>query len=182
MALEIHKRLDQPLNESIQLTNISSCFIEIGNFDKAKKYSDRALEMANKIGNIENLSKIYSNLYQIELKAGNYKLALDHYRRSVHFMDSFSNDKNTQRIVEQRMQYDFDKKEAIAKAEQANQSALSQKEIQKQRLIKNVFIGSFIIMLLFAFVFFQQRNKISKGKNSVMNYCSIYYQKKSQKN
>ena len=130
-ALEIYQRIDQPLNECTQLTGLASCYIDIGNMKLAKKYAEKAFSIAQKSGSIDDLSRVYNCLYQIERESGNYKLALEHYRYFVYFKDSFSNDRNTQRIVEQRMQYDFDKKEAIAKTEQANKSALSQKEIQK---------------------------------------------------
>lgn len=62
------------------------------------------------------------------------------------------------------MQYDFDKKEAAAKAEQDKKDALALKELQRQKLVRNGFIGGFAAMMLFAGVFFMQRNRIKKGK------------------
>jgi adenylate cyclase len=55
------------------------------------------------------------------------------------------------------MQNDFDKKEVIAKAEQDKKDAL-------QRLTRNGLTGGLVIVLLFAGIFFRQRNHISKGK------------------
>ena len=66
--------------------------------------------------------------------------------------------------MQQQMQYEFDKKEAAAKAEQEKKDAIALKELQKQKLVRNGFIGGFAVVLLFAGVFFTQRNKISKGK------------------
>ena len=36
--------------------------------------------------------------------------------------------------------------------------------MQKQKLVRNGFMGGFTVVLLFAGVFFTQRNKIKKGK------------------
>ena len=41
---------------------------------------------------------------------------------------------------------------------------LQQAEIRRQRLVKNGFIGGFAVVLLFAGVFFSQRNRISREK------------------
>jgi class 3 adenylate cyclase len=62
------------------------------------------------------------------------------------------------------MQYEFDKKEVVAKAEQEKKDALCQKELQKQKWVRNGFIGGFLLVLLFAAVFFRQRLKIGKEK------------------
>jgi class 3 adenylate cyclase len=67
-------------------------------------------------------------------------------------------------MVESKMQYEFDKKESLAKAEQEKKDAIAQKELQKQKLVRNGFVGGFTVVLLFAGVFFTQRNKIKKGK------------------
>jgi class 3 adenylate cyclase len=41
---------------------------------------------------------------------------------------------------------------------------LQEEEIKRQKLVKNGFVGGFAIVLLFAGIFFSQRNKISKAK------------------
>jgi adenylate cyclase len=41
---------------------------------------------------------------------------------------------------------------------------IQQQEIGRQKMVRNSFIGGFAVMLLFAGVFFAQRNKIRKGK------------------
>lgn len=73
------------------------------------------------------------------------------------------NEGNMKKITEQEMQFDFDKKEAITKAEQKKKNIIHVKS-KKQKLVRNGFVGGFAIVLLFAGVFFTQRNKIKKGK------------------
>jgi class 3 adenylate cyclase len=62
------------------------------------------------------------------------------------------------------MQYEFDKKEASAKAEQEKKDAMARAELQRQKLMRNGFMGGFMVVMLFAGIFFSQRNKIKKGK------------------
>ena len=62
------------------------------------------------------------------------------------------------------MQYEFDKKETTTKVEQEKKDVIAQKELQKQKLVRNGFVGGFAIVFLFAGVFFRQRNKTKKEK------------------
>jgi class 3 adenylate cyclase len=52
----------------------------------------------------------------------------------------------------------------IADYETEQKDLAAYKEIQKQKLVRNGFVGGFAVVLLFAGVFFTQRNKIKKGK------------------
>jgi class 3 adenylate cyclase len=61
------------------------------------------------------------------------------------------------------MHYEFDKKEALAKAEQEKKDALALEEIENQKFVRNGFMGGFAAVLVFAGTFFIQRNKIKKG-------------------
>ena len=59
--------------------------------------------------------------------------------------------------------YDLDKKESKIKLLTKDQE-LKEQEINRQKLVRNSFMGGFAIVLLFAGVFFSQRNRISKEK------------------
>jgi class 3 adenylate cyclase len=95
---------------------------------------------------------------------GKFGSALEHYKLYISYRDSINNEANTRKTVKQQMQYDFDKKDALAKSEQEKKDAVAMEELQTQKVIRNGFVGGFAIMLLFAGVFFTQRNKINKGK------------------
>jgi len=100
-------------------------------------------------------------LAELDSAQGNFVQSLKHYKMSMIIRDSMFNQENTKKI----MQYEFDKKEELERAEQENKDALVLKELQRQKLVRNGFIGGFIVVLLFAVVFFRQRNKIKDGKN-----------------
>ena len=62
------------------------------------------------------------------------------------------------------MNYEFDKKETAARLEQEKKDAIAKAELKRNKFIRNGFMGAFAVMLLFATIFFNQRNKIKKGK------------------
>gem|GEM_PF-68409 len=57
-----------------------------------------------------------------------------------------------------------EKKDALRKAEQEKKDAIATQELQRQKLVRNGFMGGFAVVLIFAGVVFTQRNRISKEK------------------
>jgi tetratricopeptide (TPR) repeat protein len=128
-------------------------------------YTDSAIALKKEIGELDGLSKKYKDLYDIYMLLGNDKKALVNYRNYTLYKDSVFNMEKDKKLTLQIMQYEFDKKETAIKAEQDKKDALTQAEIKKQKLVRNIFIGSFLLVLLFALVFFRQRNKIKAEKH-----------------
>ncbi len=126
-------------------------------YTAARGYFNKELMLSKDIGNKLSASSAYAELSALDSIEGNFKQSLDNYKNSILYRDSIFNNENTQKITQQQMQYDFDKKEALTKAE-------SEKELQKQKLVRNGFVGGFAVVLLFAGVFFRQRNKTNKEK------------------
>ncbi len=130
----------------------------------ASQYLNKGLSLAIEIGSLVDIKESYRVLATLDSTQANFKQAFEHYKLYITYRDSLVNKENTKKLVQSQMQYDFDKKESLAKAEQEKKDAIALKEIQKQKLVRNGFVGGFAAMLLFAGVFFTQRNKIKKGK------------------
>jgi len=133
-------------------------------FNKGISYLERSMKISKEIGDLGNIQNNYQRFTQAYKLVGNYKLALENEEQARIIKDSIFSQENTKKIVQQGMKYEFEKKEALAKAEQDKKNALAAKELQKQKLVRNGFIGGFAIVLLFAGTFFTQRNKIKAGK------------------
>ncbi len=145
-------------------SKIGACYVQLGNLRASKQFFDKALSLNKELESISEQNYYYKNIVQYDSASGNWKNAFDHYKLFILTKDSIYNKENTKKMVQIRMQYDFDKKEAAAKAEQEKKDALAQQELRRQKLIRNGFMGGFMTVMLFAGVFFYQRNKIKKGK------------------
>ena len=131
---------------------------------KAKYYIDSAIVIEKRIDNLKSLKESYFRLSEVYALLGNYKRAYETHQHYKLLSDSTFNIDKKNKITQFTMQYDFDKKEAAARAEQDKKDALALKELQRQKLVRNGFVGGFATMMLFAGVFFMQRNRIKKGK------------------
>ena len=131
---------------------------------KAVEYIQKGIKIAEEINVATELRDGYEILSEVFEFQGNFKKALEHYRKFIEIRDRIQGEESKKQVTRKEMQYEFDKKEALAKAEQEKKDALALKEIQRQKLLRNSFIGGFSTVLVFAGVFFKQRNKIREGK------------------
>jgi len=83
----------------------------------------------------------------------------------VFYSDSLFNEENTQKLVQSRMEYEFNKKETQIKADQKVKDLGMAEEIRRKSAERNVFIGGFVLMVLVSVIFFFQRNRIRKERN-----------------
>ncbi|MFZ1686592.1 MAG: adenylate/guanylate cyclase domain-containing protein [Flavobacteriales bacterium] len=133
-------------------------------YDVSRSYLRSAIEVARTVGSREMLSTAYRELERLDSIDGDWKGAYLDHRMHVLYRDSIYNASNTEENTRLRMQYDFDKAEAAAKAEQEKKDAVAAAELRRRNLQRNAFIGGFALMLLLAAVFFVQRNRISKAR------------------
>jgi adenylate cyclase len=163
-ALKILEKLGDKNGIASTYTNIGEIFILQKKYDEASRYLGKALPLSKETGSLENTSKTYRLMARLDSARGNFRQAWEHYKLFVTTRDSSVNQENTKKIVQQQMQYEFDKKESVTKAEQEKKDVITQREIQKQKWVRNGFIGGFAAVLLFAGVFLFQRVRISREK------------------
>ncbi|MBL7766824.1 MAG: tetratricopeptide repeat protein [Chitinophagaceae bacterium] len=255
---EALKNLTQSLKlheERGDKNGMAACYINIGyistqekKYNEASQYLNKALSFSKETGNMPYIKQTYDYMTTLDSIQGNFDQALVHFRLSVIYQDSIINIQNAKQIVQQQMQYDFDKKDAIAKqtfqrqqdslkyenakrelflqkemqlksityeyekkqaaaksekerqqlryeealkrkqveyeykqkqlaietefrakqaaqkAKQEKKDALTRQEIERQKIVRNALMGGLALVLVFAGIFFTQRNKIQKGK------------------
>lgn len=163
-SLKIAQEDENKIGIATAYNNIGEVKTTLKNFAEAKDYLGKSLLLYKEAGNIDGLKNIYERLIKLDSATGNYESALQNYKMYSIYKDSLLNEDMSKKIVEGQMQYDFDKKEAVTKAVQAKKDELTVAVLNRQKILRNGFIGGFAVMLLFAGIFFTQRNKIKKEK------------------
>lgn len=146
-------------------TNLyGSSLLSDKDYTNGEQYLQRSLQVARELGYPADIRNAAGNLQQLYRQKNNWKEALLMNDLYIQMRDSVQNDKNKKVAIQTQFKYDYEKKEAVLKSEQEKKDALAKKELQRQKIIRNGFIGGFALMVLFAGIFFKQRNKIKKEK------------------
>ena len=163
-SLKISEEIGDMISMAMAYENIGYAKLIMKKALEGRKWMEKALRLSLEIDLKEIIANGYLGLSMADSALGNFSRALDNYKMYITYKDSIDNEENTKKITQHEMQYEFDKKVAITKAEQEKKDALAQKELQKQKMVRNGFVGGFTIVLLFAIVFYMQRKRIGIEK------------------
>jgi class 3 adenylate cyclase/Tfp pilus assembly protein PilF len=163
-ALTILEELGMQQQIAYAQVNIGYFYLDQGERRLALTYCQKALSIAEEIGALSANRKACDCLYLAHRGLGNLDKALDYFEKMIDLRDSINSEETARELTRIQMQYEFDKKEAATLAEQEKKDAVARQRLQRQKVVRNSFIGGFAVVLLFAGVFFVQRNRIGKEK------------------
>ena len=94
-----------------------------GNLDKIFDEVNKSVTKAKSMGDMGKVKGGYYNLSTLDSMRGNYRGAYENYKLYSLYRDSLQQKETEQKELQAKMQYEFDKKQAIAKAEQEKKDA-----------------------------------------------------------
>jgi tetratricopeptide (TPR) repeat protein len=140
---------------------------DAGDFGKARNYLDQALAISLKIQNKATLADCYLALSELADATNDFKNAHINYKKHIAIRDSSINDANMKKTLQQQLQYDFEKKEAVQKAEQVASDVKNEAEKRKQKIILWFTFGGLIVVFLLAAVILRSLIQ-NKRKNKII--------------
>jgi len=152
-SLRLSTDVGDDYGRSISLISIGDICLKRKEYALASEWFERGLAVVERTGAIDLEREVLQRLAATRQQLGDHRAALEYFERFTVLKDSLFNQENTKRIVEERMQYEFDKKEALAAA-----------ELQRTRTIQWAFAGGFAIVLVFAVIVWRQRDRINKAR------------------
>lgn len=138
-------------------------------YSKALEHQVTGLKLAKENGLVYETSNSLNLISEIYEAKGDYKKSLEYYKQFVALRDSIFSEKNSMEIARKGVQYEFEKKEALTKAETEKQQALAVAAINRQRIIKNSVMGGTAVVLLGAissFIFYKRRRDAEISKTA----------------
>ncbi len=175
--------LERTYGQSINYLNISDAYMHLGDYNKAKKNLNIAIEIAEQDGFKSLLADEYYTVGEIFEAEGDYKEALKWYRKSELMEDSLLNsDTKTALFTIQTIQLEEIQKSELDKIQEINKSHLESEKLKNTLLL--VVAGSILLLLLVATIYFYKRARVARKINEqnfqILNQKSkIYEQAKS---
>lgn len=148
--------------------------------EESKKYLGRAKTISSASGNLSRYAATLNLLAEVNELQGNKADALSYLKEYYTLRDSIRTIENRELLVQNQMQFDFEQKEKIQKAEQNVKDALAREALNKEKNRRNLaLIGVGIFLLLFGFAGYayslkKRDNKIisqekQKSENLLLN-------------
>jgi len=163
-SLEIRREINDVQGISYALCNMGKIYLEDNNTALAQKYALEGLEMSQKMGYPENISLAATILEDIYLKEEKYNKAHEMLKLAVKMRDSISNDETHKSTLKKQLQYEFEKREVISKADQEKRELTYQATSKQQQIIIIASVAGFILCLFFG-VFIYNRFKVTQRQN-----------------
>ncbi len=160
-ALKMSEELGDKNGIARNLSNIGSVYTLIGKYKEAEQYLKKAIIIYDSAGTLDYLRLVYEELSFLYDTTGRYKLALINYKKAIALKDTIFSQENKKELVRKEMNFEFDKKEALNKAEvEKKESELLIQQLllnQKSAVIYILIISSALIIIIAALLIRQMR-------------------------
>ncbi len=192
-ALKIDEELSFKEGMVIHFTNIGSLYTLTGKFKEAEQFLNKAITLGDSIGTLDYLRQTEEALANLYDTTGQHELALVHYKKAMMLKDTIFSQESKKQLLLKEMSYEFDKKEALLKAEHDKEMAVAEAQKKKQQIIIWSAIAGLFFVAVFAGYIFRsltitrrQKNIIELQKNEVLQQKekivdSIRYAQRIQK-
>ncbi|QHT69756.1 sensor histidine kinase [Rhodocytophaga rosea] len=146
----------QPMN-SYQAYAAMGLVLKLQNkFDRSIEAYSKAFEVMQESDIYdESIGETYFNLSESYSKVGDYQKALTAYQKYAEIADSVRSQENIRKATEINMNYEFEKKQQLAAAEQERKNV----ETRNRQLVLSVGLGLTILVALIAFYAFRTKLK-----------------------
>lgn len=170
-AYNIDKKVNHKFGETLSIINIGCAYKELNVFDKAISYLSKGLEMADQ-NNFKDIQKEgYYILSDIYSDKGEYRKALDAYKKYSVVKDSIYNENLQNKIAEinaQLRESRIEQENKLLKIEKENsekESEIRALELYKQKFWKNVLIvGSIVFIFIAIILFMRYRSRLKASE------------------
>lgn len=169
-SVKIYEAMGDKRGLSNSLNNIGAALVRTKQAAKAKPYLERALREAQEGSYVEGIRTAHFNQAKLDSALGNGAAAYEHYKQYIVFRDSLSNVSTRKIALKKQLQYEYEKKEALAKQEQEKKEVLLNEELKRQKLIRWSAVGTISLLLLSALLLLnryrlKQKNRYQQQLN-----------------
>ena len=153
-------------------------------FDKGKIFLKKAEQLALEIDYKQCLANAYDGLSELDSATGNFKGAYENHKLHILYRDSLDNEETRKKVIQNQMNYDFEKKEAVAQAEHKkeleNQELIANEKSRKQKIVISFVVCGLLLVVLFAGFVFRSLRITRKQKSIIEEQKNIVEKQKQE--
>ena len=166
-ALKVHEANDDQNAMAQSMIIIGLSYSRLNQVAKGIEVLKKALEIGKAGGFVVTIREASLNLYNVYKEQKSTTEALAMYELYVEMRDSVKNEEGQQAIMQQEMQYNYEKQKAVDEKEQEKTLAISAEQEQKQKVISYSVGLGLLLVLLFA-VFVVNRLRLTNKQKAII--------------
>jgi signal transduction histidine kinase len=151
-ALEIGKKIGHKRLIAVLLSNIGVDYRKLGQYEKALQYVYQALEIAEEIKNKDIIRNFYEELFYIYAAMKDSKQAFHYFEKYKATNDEIFSEESQKNISELWTKFKTEEKQA---------------ELERQKLIRNLLVALFLLVLILAGVIFNRYSIKKKAERQL---------------
>lgn len=161
-ALKIRENVGDKEEIIESYINIGTVQMELKKINSAQDYLNKALQLSKEIKSKEWIQESYGRLEELDSTQGNWKASYQHYKQYILYSDSVNIEQAEKKLLQDKMNNDFEKNEASFTIELDKKNAVTTAESKKQNIINILVIV--VLALIIAFAGFVARSRKSQQK------------------
>jgi serine phosphatase RsbU (regulator of sigma subunit)/Tfp pilus assembly protein PilF len=162
---------------ALNLSSMGSLYMLMKKFNPAEEHLLQALTIDDSIGAKESIMTDNNLLSELYYQKGDYKRALDHYKNAISVRDSLFSEEDKKKSIRSEMNFEFEKKEAVAREAAHAAAAIAAAESKKQKIIIISVITLLLLLVVFFFFLFNRFRLIQKQKIIIEKQKNLVEQK-----
>lgn len=169
--LKLYQEMGDSINTTAAYNNVGQAYYKLKKYDESVKYFNKGLLLAKELGAKENMLNSYRLLAESYEMKNDFKNAYRYHKLYFAMNDSLFNETKSNQITEMKTRYETEKKDDDIALLNKNKEIQS-KEINKQKLLKNSFIGGLVLVLVLFFLIYnnyrtRQKLKLENIRNNI---------------
>lgn len=178
-SLKIRTEINDEQGIAYSLYNLGQLYLKENKIKLALDNALASLAISNKIGYPANIGAAANLLQDIYRKQNKYDKAYDMLKLSNRMKDSLNNSELQKVSVKKQFQYEFEKKENTAKAEQEKKDIKYNDQLQQNKIIITSVLIGLLIVITFS-VFLYRRVKVIQKQNFIIETQKIEVDKQRE--
>jgi len=166
-CLQLYKKMDDREGIAHAMESIGSILLLQHKTKDAAKYADSTLTVSMQGGYVEDIRNAELLLAKTDSAADNGIGAFMHFKQFIMYRDSINNAQTRKASLQKQIQYEYEKKEIAAKAEQDKIDAINTEEKQKQRVVIYAVAGLLVLFAVFAIFMFNRFRVTNRQKKII---------------
>ena len=171
-ALELNKEIGNKYSIGNISGDIGLLYKQKKDYSNGKTWINNSIPILKEVGATNILSKLYFELSQIDSATGNLKAALENYKTSFEYRDTYSNNQNTKKITQLEMNYEFSQKEDSIKMANDKEIAIKNATVKAQENQKWLLVIGIVILLAKGGLLLIQNNQRKKLNKKLLKLNS----------